>query len=268
MATKLKNLVITKVALVDEGSCSAAHIKLYKRKEGGSIMKFEDIMKALTPEQQAVVNAEIEKAKTACAEESKAALDKAAEDLKAAEDAKALAEQEKENAMSELNKMKQEANKSEEDILKNVDPAVRAILEKSRAQAAAAEAAVRKMKEEQDTAEAIAKAKELPNLGTGEEELSSVLKSLKATDEKLFNTVFGIMKSADAVIAKGAAFEEKGTSQEGNGNIQKAADAWAKIETAAAEIAKSRNITKEAAVSVVIEEQPDLYRSYLDAEMA
>ena len=268
MATKLKNLVITKVALVDEGSCSAAHIKLYKRKEGGSIMKFEDIMKALTPEQQAVVNAEIEKAKTACAEESKAALDKAAEDLKAAEDAKALAEQEKENAMSELNKMKQEANKSEEDILKNVDPAVRAILEKSRAQAAAAEAAVRKMKEEQDTAEAIAKAKELPNLCTGEEELSSVLKSLKATDEKLFNTVFGIMKSADAVIAKGAAFEEKGTSQEGNGNIQKAADAWAKIETAAAEIAKSRNITKEAAVSVVIEEQPDLYRSYLDAEMA
>lgn len=268
MATKLKNLVITKVALVDEGSCSAAHIKLYKRKEGGSIMKFEDIMKALTPEQQAVVNAEIEKAKTACAEESKAALDKAAEDLKAAEDAKTLAEQEKENAMSELNKMKQEANKSEEDILKNVDPAVRAILEKSRAQAAAAEAAVRKMKEEQDTAEAIAKAKELPNLGTGEEELSSVLKSLKATDEKLFNTVFGIMKSADAVIAKGAAFEEKGTSQEGNGNIQKAADAWAKIETAAAEIAKSRNITKEAAVSVVIEEQPDLYRSYLDAEMA
>lgn len=268
MATKLKNLVITKVALVDEGSCSAAHIKLYKRKEGGSIMKFEDIMKALTPEQQAVVNAEIEKAKCAGKEESKAELDKAAEDLKAANEAKALAEKEKETANAELAKMKQEANKSEEDILKNVDPAVRAILEKSRAQAAAAEAAVRKMKEEQDTAEAIAKAKELPNLGTGEEELSSVLKSLKATDEKLFNTVFGIMKSADAVIAKGAAFEEKGTSQEGNDNIQKAADAWAKIETAAAEIAKSRNITKEAAVSVVIEEQPELYRSYLDAEMA
>lgn len=268
MATKLKNLVITKVALVDEGSCSAAHIKLYKRKEGGSNMKFEDIMKALTPDQQAVVNAEIEKAKCAGKEESKAELEKAAEDLKAANEAKAQAEKEKEEANTELAKMKQDASQSEEEILKNVDPAVKAIIEKARTQAAAAEAIAKKMRDEQETAESIAKAKELPNLGTGEIELANVLKSLKATDAKLFDTVFGIMKSADAVIAKGAAFEEKGTSHEGDNNVQKAADAWAKIETAAAEIAKSRNITKEAAVSVVIEEQPDLYRSYLDAEMA
>lgn len=269
MATKLKNLVITKVALVDEGSCSAAHIKLYKRKEGGdSNMKFEDIMKALTAEQQEVVKAEIEKAKCAGKEESKAELEKATEDLKAANEAKEAAETGKAEAETELAKMKEANNKTEEDILKNVDPAVRAILEKSRAQAAAAEAAVKKMRDEQETAEAINKAKELSNLGAKEDELATVLKSLKATDSKLFDTVFGIMKSANAVIEKGAAFSELGSNHEGEDNVKKAADAWNKIEKAAAEIAKNRNITKEAAVSVVIDEQPELYKSYLDAEMA
>lgn len=262
MATKLKNLVITKVALVDEGSCSAAHIKLYKRKEGGnSIMNFESIMKALTPEQQAVVNAEIESAKTEAKEEVKTELDKVAADLTEAEKEKAEVE-------AELAKLKKANTSTDEDILKSVDPAVRAIIEKSRAQAAAAEAAVRKFKDEQEHTEAINKAKELPNLGAKEEELATVLKSLKGTDAKLYETVFGIMKSANTIIEKGAAFGELGTNKEGDTSIQKAADAWAKIEKAAVEISKSRSMTKEAAISVVISEQPELYKSYLNAEMA
>ena len=47
MATKLKNLKITKVDFVDDGANPEAHIKLYKSKEGKNTIKKQDFWQQL-----------------------------------------------------------------------------------------------------------------------------------------------------------------------------------------------------------------------------
>lgn len=268
MAKKLKNLVITKVALVDEGSCSAAHIKLFKRKEGGNTMNFEEILKSLTPEQQATVKAEMAK-KALCPICGKADGECTCKaDMEEAQKSCKNLKKEKENLETELSKAKGvDPNASEEELLKNVDPAIRAILEKSRKEAAANAAIVKKMKEDSDKAEALAKAKEVNLIGAKEEDLTSVLVKLKNTDDKLAEDVFGILKAANAVIAKGEDITKShGTNQdpENVDDLEKARDAaWTKIEKAADAIAKSRKISQSAAITAVIDEQPDLYDAYV-----
>jgi hypothetical protein len=274
MANKLKNLVITKVALVDEGSCSAAHIKLFKRKEeGGKVMEFTEIVKGLPEDQQAVINAEIEKAKKQLPEGAMSA-----EDKKKMEDNLAKAEKDKTLAMDEVNNLKKQKDadgQSEEELMKSLDPAVRAVLEKAKNQAAAAEAAVKKMKEDADNAEALAKAKELPNLGAKEEDLAKSLKSLKATDETLFNDIYGIMKAANNMIADGGVLGETGVTGSGAdnsvskgkaGDVSKASnDAWSKIEKAAEAIQKSAGCNKAQAIKKAISENRELYTTYVNS---
>jgi hypothetical protein len=283
VATKLKNLVITKVALVDEGSCSAAHIKLFKRKEGGNNMDFEEFLKRFPADQQAVIRAEIEKAKTTAPGTPGAGTPGAGEKMcpdcgkplsqcTCKEDMKAKlakAENERKLAFDQVNNMKKMLGgdptpNPEDDILKNLDPAIKALIEKSKNQAAAAEAAVKKMKDDADTREALEKAKELSHLGTAEADLAKSLKVLKSKDAEVFEAMFSVLKTADAAIAKGV-FVEAGANGEGQvDNLEKAKDAaWANIEKKAEEISKSRTMSKEAAVSTVIKECPELYRQYM-----
>ena len=261
MANKLTNLVITKVALVDEGSCSAAHIKLYKRKED-SVMNFEEILKSLTPEQQAVVEKAMEECKAAGMEEGKKAQKTTMDEM---EKKCGKLQKAKEDLEAEVAKLKNPQGTSDEEILKNVDPAIKAIIEKSRNEAAAATAAVKKMKEEADHKEALAKAKEMPNLGTDVEKLANTLQVLKGKDEKVYNDMLNILKAADAKLADGVDLGEHGTSvTKGKEDVIKSADAaWAAIEQAATEITKSKNCSKESAISQVINDQPELYNAYL-----
>lgn len=287
MPTKLKHLVITKVALVDEGACSAAHIKLYKRKEGGIYtMELEEVLKLIPEDQREAAKAAIEKAK---ADAAKAASVKAADDAEDAIDgglddamenpdgtpkkdtkkksvAKVAAKIKGLNA--EITKLKgATTTKTEDELLKSVDPAIRAILEKAKNQAAAAEAAVLKMKDETDTQESLAKAKELPNIGAKSEDLAKSFKALKKLDEKVFNDVFDVLKSANALIADGNPLGELGASGVAVDDVAltKAADvAWTAIEKKADDIKKTANCSKEQAISKAITANPELYKQYLN----
>ena len=276
MAHKLKDLVITKVALVDEGSCSAAHIKLYKRKEGGDgamSKTLQDILKNLSEDDQKVVNDELAKVKAELPEGALSAEDKA----KLEEDKK-KAELEKQAAFDDLENMKKakDGGTTDEELLKNVDPAVRAYIEKANAKAAAAEAAILKMKEDSDNAEALAKAKELPNLGAKEEDLAKSFKVLKNKDGQLFTDIFGILKAANNMIADGGNLSEIGKSAGNAGagsgdngsnvDLNKAADlAWVEIEKAADIIKQKDSCSKEQAISKAITQNPELYQKYINA---
>lgn len=285
MATKLKNLVITKVALVDEGSCSAAHIKLYKRKEGGSnIMELEDLLKLIPENQREAAKACIEKVKQATADATKTKTEAEMEDMmdngvnEAIDNPdKTPAKDTKKGALAkvagkikglntEISKVKNAGTASEEELLKNVDPAVRAILEKARTQAAAAEAIAKKMQDDAETSEALVKAKELPNLNVKADELAAVLKSLKNTDTKTFDTVYGILKSANEMIKAGENLGELGKSTSTETITKEADSAWADIESKAAEIQKAKSCTKEAAIATAVKENPQLYKKYLDTQ--
>lgn len=252
--TWIVDIEYDRVDLVKEGANSQAFIKIAKAK-GGTPMdpKLEEIIKALKPEHQEVIRKALEDATSSIIE-------------KANKDAEEIIAKAKKDA-EEMTPAAPAASTSEEEILKSVkDPAVKALLETQIAKTRAAEDVAKALKAEQTEKEAIAKAKEVPNLGAEEAELASVYKKLKAADPALCEDVFGIFKAASALVNAGGVFTEVGKSLGNSGEGVDETSAWGKIEAAAEAITKSQNISKAAATRQVIRDNPGLYQAYLDAQ--
>ncbi len=279
----LEDLVIDRVDLVDEGANSAAFIELYKRKERSATMDIKEILSKMKPEHSAVIQAELDKLSgevtkakedlatvtTECST-AKQDLEKAKEDLKAANEGKEKVESEletlkakqseececngeaDENGMCKVcGKPKKKAAFDEEETLKSMPAAARAMFIKMRTQKEAAEEEVRKAKDAEAQAEAVAKAAELKALPIETDKLVGVLKNCSAETVDVLTTI-------NAAI-EGTVLDEVGKSNPGS----KGADAWAKIEAKADEIAKRDSVTKQKAVSIAIKENPELYKEYL-----
>ena len=279
----LEDLVIDRVDLVDEGANSAAFIELYKRKERSATMDIKEILSKMKPEHSEVIQAELDKLSgevtkakedlatvtTECST-AKQDLEKAKEDLKAANEGKEKAESEletlkakqseececdgeaDENGMCKVcGKPKKKAAFDEEETLKSMPAAARAMFIKMRTQKEAAEEEVRKAKDAEAQAEAVAKAAELKALPIETDKLVGVLKNCSAETVDVLTTI-------NAAI-EGTVLDEVGKSNPGS----KGADAWAKIEAKADEIAKRDSVTKQKAVSIAIKENPELYKEYL-----
>lgn len=279
----LEDLVVDRVDLVDEGANSAAFIELYKRKERGATMDIKEILSKMKPEHSSVIQAELDKLSgdvmkakedlaTVTTERDTATqdLEKAKEDLKVANEDKEKAESEletlkasipdecdcdgeaDENGMCKVcGKPKKKAAFDEEETLKSMPAAARAVFIKMRTQKEAAEEEVRKAKDAEKHAEAVAKAAELKALPIETEKLVGVLKSCSADTVDVLTTI-------NAAI-EGTVLDEVGKSNAGS----KGADAWSKIEAKADEIAKRDSVTKQKAVSIAIKENPELYKEYL-----
>jgi predicted nucleic acid-binding Zn-ribbon protein len=279
----LEDLVVDRVDLVDEGANSAAFIELYKRKERDATMDIKEILSKMKPEHSSVIQAELDKLSgdvmkakedlaTVTTERDTATqdLEKAKEDLKAANEDKEKAESEletlkasmpdecdcdgeaDENGMCKVcDKTKKKAAFDEEETLKSMPAAARAVFIKMRTQKEAAEEEVRKAKDAEKQAEAVAKAAELKALPIETEKLVGVLKSCSAD-------MIDVLTTINAAI-EGTVLDEVGKSNAGS----KGADAWSKIEAKADEIAKRDSVTKQKAVSIAIKENPELYKEYL-----
>lgn len=279
----LEDLVIDRVDLVDEGANSAAFIELYKRKERSATMDIKEILSKMKPEHSSVIQAELDKLSgdIAKAKEDLATVtaerDTAMQDLEKAKEGLNAANEDKEKAESELKtlkakqseececdgeadengmckvcgKPKKKATFDEEETLKSMPAAARAMFIKMRTQKEAAEEEVRKAKDAEAQAEAVAKAAELKALPIETEKLVGVLKGCSADMVDVLTTI-------NAAI-EGTVLDEVGKSNAGS----KGADAWSKIEAKADEIAKRDSVTKQKAVSIAIKENPELYKEYL-----
>ena len=279
----LEDPVINRVDLVDEGANSAAFIELYKRKEQDATMDVKEILNKMKPEHSAVLQAELDRLNeeitkangslttiTGERDEALQQVAKANTDLTAANEELAKANSELETLKSKqtdececdgeadengvckaCNKPKKKAAFDEEETLKSMPEAARELFAKMRAQKDAAEEELRKAKEAEKHAEAVAKAAELKALPIEKEKLVSVLKSC---DKDMMD----ILSSINSAI-EGTVLGEVGKNHKDGG----CTDAWSKIEAKAEEIAKRDNITKQKAVSVAIKENPELYKEYL-----
>lgn len=246
-------------------------------------MDIKEILSKMKPEHSVVIQAELDKLSgevtkakedlatvtTECST-AKQDLEKAKEDLKAASEGKEKAESEletlkakkseececdgeaDENGMCKVcGKPKKKAAFDEEETLKSMPAAARAMFIKMRTQKEAAEEEVRKAKDAEAQAEAVAKAAELKALPIETDKLVGVLKNCSAETVDVLTTI-------NAAI-EGTVLDEVGKSNPGS----KGADAWAKIEAKADEIAKRDSVTKQKAVSIAIKENPELYKEYL-----
>lgn len=250
MPAIMLDLEVNRVDLVDEGANSESHIKFFKRKETIEPMEFAKILEQMKPEHRQVIEKAIEDAKTSAKQEVDVELQKAKGDLDAATELS-------KNLQGQLDTLQQEITKSKEpsmeEVIKGLDPKVQEAFKKLNDQKIAAETLAKQLKEDEDKAAAVAKAKELKHLPLATEKLAEVIKGV--SDE-----VFGLLKAANEAIEKGV-LPELG-SQGDNGKA--AADAWAKIESKADEIAKRDSVTKQKAVQIAVRENPELYKEYLD----
>lgn len=268
MPTELKRLKIDRVDLVPEGANSAAFVTLYKGKEMKS-MDATEILSKLKPEHAAVIQAELdslkkakEDAEKAC-EEAKKACDAAAaqtpsgnsddEDTK-----KANGKQSQAKPDSTLSAKAAEGTTSfdeDETLTKGLDPQVVAFIDQLKKQKAAAEEVAKEAIAKERHANAVTKAAELKALPIEESRLVAFIE--KSNDETV---------DLLSAIAKG--IESTVLSEEGSNTSQtftkSSSAAWEKIEKEAQRLASERGVTVAKATGMVISEQPELYKEYLE----
>jgi hypothetical protein len=253
MPNLILDLLVDRVDLVDEGANSAAHIKLYKRKETEQVMELNEILAKMKPEHKEVIEAELAKAKSEVPEVVATELAKAKGDV--------------ETLTEDLNKAKTELQEVEvakskdsepdfEEVLKGLDPSVQSVFKSLQAQKDAAEEVARQAAEEKVTQEAIAKAKDLKALPVEEDKLVEVMKGI--TPE-----VHEVLKAANQAILDNGLFEEVGKSKGEEAKSTDSNEAWAKIEKAAEKIEADEKVSKAKSISMAIKQNPDLYREYL-----
>lgn len=277
MATQLKSLKIDRVDLVPEGANSAAFVTLYKGKEGKP-MEFEEILEKMKSEHAEVIKAkfaevlkEKEDAK-AEAEEAKAEAEEAkaeAEKSKKSECAKAdvcpkcgknpcVCEESAKDSSVDKAETKAEGTTSfdeDETLVKSLPPELQEFVAKMRQQKEAAEEVAKAAIARERHAEAISKAAELKALPVEQDALVSFIEK---SDAAAVDMLSAIAKGIESTV-----LFEVGSNDTGS-FAKSASDVWSKIEAKAAEIAKSQNISKEKAVGIAVEQNPELYREYLE----
>lgn len=260
--TELKNLKINRVDLVPEGANSAAFVTLFKGKELKPV-DFEELMHKMKPEYATVINEHVS-ALLKAKDESDAALSTANATIASLQTDLEKAKQDKEAAEAaaeEAKKATEGTTSFDEDeqlakSIEGLDPQVREYFERITKQKDAAEEIAKAALAKEKHAEAEAKAEELKALPVEKAKLVDFIE--KSNDSAGIEMLSAIAKGIEATV-----LTEVGKSNATNTFTASAEDAWGKIEASAKDIAKSRNISKEAAVAAVISEQPDLYREYL-----
>lgn len=257
MPYELKDLVIDRVDLVDEGANSAAFIELYKRKEKSDPMDFNEILSKMKPEHAEVIteafeakDVELTKAREDLATATQALTDKT-DELTAANEALAKANTE----LEALKAAPVEKSIDEEELIKGMPDGARELYLKMRSQKEAAEEQVRKNAEDKAEAEAVAKAASLKAIPVEQAKLVSIL---KGCSPEVLETLTAASNAIEAAV-----LGEVGKNK-GNGASTGELDAWSQIEKKADEIVKRDNVTKEKAISIAVSENPELYRQYIN----
>ena len=259
----LTDLVIDRVDFVDEGANSAAFIEVCKRKEQVESMELSEIISKLKPEHASVVeqhinelNAELTKVRGELDDANKTI----AEQNEAIELAKSKEPKEcscdgaagDDGVCTVCGGVKKNIGFDEAEVLKSMPENLREAYIKMRSQKEAAEEIVRKNAEEKLEAEAVAKAATLKSLPVEQEVLVGIIKNCDPA-------VVDVLAAAAAAIDN-TTLDEVGKSNPNGPDV----DAWEKIEAEADKVAKRDSVTKQKAIAIVLKEQPELYKNYLN----
>lgn len=225
-------------------------------------MGFEEIVKSLSQEQQDVITAEVEKAKqgavSAFNEKIKDAIKNPVEKAEDEDEmvscvAKAIVE-----ATKTVEVVK--AADSDEDIIKAMPESIQKAYRDMQKKAATAENVAKALADEKVTKEYVEKAAIFKSIPTTKEELGSILKSVGSADADVCKKLEAILTAADKLIEDGGIFKEHGKATSSNTEQS----AMTQLDAKAAEVKKANpSLTKEAAFAKAMQENPDLYTSYM-----
>lgn len=123
------------------------------------------------------------------------------------------------------------------------------------------EATLKAERDERLTREFVAKAAALKNLSLNADEMGPVFKTLSESAPDAWAKIEGLLKTANQQLSQTALFREIGTSGGAS-----AGSAWGRaVQMAEQMVQKSDNgMTKEQAITKVLQQNPDLYNEYLN----
>lgn len=264
--TLLEEMVIDRVDLCDEGANSEAFVELFKRKE---TPMDKDIKKNLPEEEKPAAEQTCAKEEpaTPVAEampEAPAAPNIEANPLEA-ELAAVKAELEEAKAqLAAMGAASEVAQKADDkpntlsfdstETIKSLPPEIKEYIDTIKAQKEAAETALAKSMEEAKEAKAIEKANTLKAIPVAQEKLVGIIKS--ASPE-----VIEVLETVNTAL-EGQLLSEVGKSV--TTDVPATNDAWAKIESKANALAIEKKVSVAKAISQVIDENPELYREYIE----
>jgi len=244
MPIKLKNIFLKRIAVVDNGDNPEASVVLFKAKEkepenkdqkveGGNVMTktFEEIVKALPEDEQAVITAEIEKAKEVAKPIEPIVKEKETEDIVKSADPKI---QEMIKTIKESNeKLEKESEAKDAEIKKFQDDLKKEAIEKTVAT--------------------------FDRIAVPKEEMVDLFTKLDEDAEKL---VTKIMKSVNEQLTAANIVKVIGSDSEGE---QKSAKE--QIEKDAIELMKNdTKLTKAQAIVKAYKSKPELHKQYQEEE--
>jgi len=237
----LKDFFLKFVSVVDKGDNKGANILLFKsepedlkgeekdeKPKGGNVMSktYDEILKALPEDEQAIVKAEIEKIK---------------EEAKPKEGTKP-----KEGV----------ASFDEAEIVKSADPKIQELIEKMKADGEQNATELKKMREEIKKEKVEKTVSQFDKLVASKDELTSLF--TKADDETAA-TLEKVFKAANEQLKDSVVMKEVGSGGGGDeSNIEE------QVEKEAQELKKSENITIEQARVKVWKKDPTRYAKYLE----
>lgn len=267
MATKLKNLKITSVDLVEQGANPDAHIKLYKSKNGQGQTNAEKnslldrLMQRLASmvgdylKEKDLQDRENHGTKTE-SENLSASENKAGENEKASE--KSLLNEEEKSQAEMVSLDYSRLTPKEKQFL-------RGLAEKygrnktENAQIAKAKAELLQVEKQIQRAETMAIAKEYAILGKTADTLCDTLLELKMKSSRGYEAFLDTLEEEKLLIEKGGVFAEMGK----RGEKGASADGWGKIMQAADRLQKENPaLTRAGAIQKACSDYPQLVADY------
>ena len=281
-ATRLTELEVAEVSLVGKPANKRSFL-IFKSQEGGNTMadvneQILEVLKADLPK-DAEITAELTKAKL-----NEKAIDAVKSALKILSAYKQdmpndvmdrlakLAEMEpprnpehyddKSKAKKGMEAYPQPVKKADGSFdLSGVPEDQRPIIEALWKQSERSELLEKQLQEEKDqrlVKQFVEKAQGFVNLPIKADEIGPVFKAIAEKAPKEFEQVDSLLKAVDEALGQSKLFKEIGSSHQG------ASNAWDKVEQMATQIVqKDESITKEQAITRVLEQNPDLYSEYL-----
>ena len=267
MATKLKNLKITSVDLVEQGANPDAHIKLYKSKsgQGQTAMEKNSLLDRLMQRLASMVGdylkeKELQDRETRKVEESE-------ENLSSAEGKAEAGEKAKETAVSNEREKQQAEMVSLEyhRLTPKEKQFLRGLAEKygrsktENAQVTKAKAELIQVEKQLERAQTMAIAKEYAILGKAADSLCDTLLELKSKSSRGYEAFLDTLEEEKLLIEKSGVFCEMGK----RGEKGASADGWGKIMQAADRLQKENPaLTRASAIQKACVNYPQLVADY------
>lgn len=244
--SRLKDLIVNRVDLVDDGDNPEAHIVLFKRKDEPEPTRREAPRKEGIMPDAPKPPATLEEALTVLktASDRIDALETAAEAAKTEHE---TALKDRDDKIADLEKAKEpDPEQKPEDVLKSLDPAVREFVQKAmddakaaQEQATAAQVEVEKAREEREGREFVEKAKAFAHLPGAPADLAKALHEVHKAKPELVEPLETILRAADEQLRTAKLFGELG-----KGRHDDETSAAGRLSTLAKQIAKEKNVSE------------------------